>query len=365
MGFLAAGSIAMMGASMIMQQQAAEEAKQAMKTASKEQQQALQEAIQQLENNWKVPEYDRTPLTPQQYAVLAKYTPTIAQYTEEKAPQMLTGKGAQESIAVQKDALRKLQAQASGVDEQELAQRELATTQAQNRLTGQRANILRDMAARGLGGSGQELMANISAANAQEEMARQEGLQAAASGAQRRSQALRDMMGLAGQMRSSAESQERSNVDVMNAFNQRAAMNKNAYDRYKAGEQQAANYANQQNLQNIANQNVALANEYAKYNQARKDRITADEVQNANDKLRNILAARTGAAASASESALAQGKMQAEADRAIAGTVGQIGTTALGAALTPTKSEDKTQPTELTPEQKEIASRRSLAGRTA
>jgi hypothetical protein len=362
-----------------MQKQAADEAKQAMKTASAEHQRALQEAITQLENNWKVPEYDRTPLTPQQYEILAKYTPTIAQYTEEKAPQMLTGKGAQESIAVQKDALRKLQAQSNGVDEQDLAQREMATTQAQNRLTGQRANILRDMAARGLSGSGQELMANISAANSQEEMARQEGLQAAAAGSQRRSAALRDMMGLAGQMRTSSENQERSNVDVMNAFNQRAAMNKNSYDKYKAQEQQAANFANQQNMQNVGNQNVALANDYAKYNQGRADRIESDVTSNNNDKLRNILAAKTGASANASESAISQATMQGEADRAIAGAVGQIGTTGLGAALTPAKKEETpeqvvansnygtmtAQPKQLTPEQVEANNKKNIAWRTA
>jgi hypothetical protein len=361
MGWMAAGSVAMIGASAIMQKQAADEAKQAMKTASAEHQRALQEAITQLENNWKVPEYDRTPLTPQQYEILAKYTPTIAQYTEEKAPQMLTGKGAQESIAVQKDALRKLQAQSNGVDEQDLAQREMATTQAQNRLTGQRANILRDMAARGLSGSGQELMANISAANSQEEMARQEGLQAAAAGSQRRSAALRDMMGLAGQMRTSSENQERSNVDVMNAFNQRAAMNKNSYDKYKAQEQQAANYANQQNMQNVGNQNVGLANDYAKYNQGRADRIESDVTSNNNDKLRNILAAKTGASANASESAMGMAKMGGQAQGAIAGTVGQIGTVGLSSALTqtPEKPETAPQPKELTPEQVEERNRRN------
>jgi hypothetical protein len=237
----------------------------------------------------------------------------------------------------------------------------MATTQAQNRLTGQRANILRDMAARGLGGSGQELMANISAANSQEEMARQEGLQAAAAGSQRRSQALRDMMGLAGQMRSSSENQEKSNVDVMNSFNQRAAMNKNAYDKYKAQEQQAANYANQQNIQRVGDLNVGQVNDYAKYNQGRADRIESDVVSNNNDKLRNILAAKTGASANATQSAMNQAQMQGKADAAIAGTVGQVGTTVLGSALTPSKPETTTdpQPKVLTPEETEERNRRN------
>jgi hypothetical protein len=174
------------------------------------------------------------------------------------------------------------------------------------------------MAARGVSGGGQEILAQMSAAGQAEQMARQEGLEAAAQNAMRRQQALTQMAGLAGTMRGQAAQQEQTNVDILNSFNQRAAMRKQAYDQYKAAQE------NEAKLRNMSEaQRVYEANERAKYDAAIRDQVLKNQAITARASSQNELLSRT----TGMETGL--GQSQAEATRQM-GQVQSGQTAALG-----------------------------------
>ena len=304
---------------------AADELKKAQEEASATQQAAIREAIKQIEENYKLPTLDRTPLTAEQVTLLQRYVPTIAQHTKEQAPELMAGKGAQEAISMQRKVAQQLQEQAvTGETAGEKATRDLGQFQAEQAARGQRANILREMANRGLSGSGASLSAQIQGAGQSEELARQAALQAAAAGGQRKQQALAALQNLAGSMRGSAEAQERTNMDAINAFNQRSAMTKNQYDQYVAGLQNQAQAQNISEAQRIAEQNAANRARIAQYNQQLANQVASQTAANENEKLMKVLGLKTGLANTIAGYQTEAGKAAAQQNQAIANMAGGV-----------------------------------------
>lgn len=331
---LLGASLGMTAGGMISNVIAGDELQNAMRNASAEEQERIAAAIQKLEQGWKNPELDTAAITPEELVLLQKYTPKIAQFTQESAPHLLRGIGQQESISAQQQALRQLQAQSVvGGDEISRAQQAAATTQAQQALAGERANILREMAARGTLGGGQEVLAQMAAAGQAEQMARQEGLSAAAQEAQRRQEALRQMASLAGNMRGQAAQQEQTNVDILNSFNQRATMRKQAYDQYKAAQENDAQLRNLSESQRVYEANKQAAYQAAIRNQALKNQAASQRAQSANELLQATTGLTTGASRSAAASDVAAAQARAGQQAAIGGGLAQAGTTMLGSAL--------------------------------
>ena len=332
---LAPGVGTLFGMNMDYTRRAAKEAQDAREKASATQQAAINDAIAQIDKNWKLPVLDRTPLTPEQITLLQRYVPTVAQYTKEQMPELMSGKGAQEAISMQRQVAQQLQEQAAtGETSSEKAARDLGQFQAEQAGRGQRANILRDMANRGLSGSGASLSAQIQSAGQQEEMARQAALQAAIAGGQRKQQALASLQGLAGNMRSSAENQERTNMDAINAFNQRSSMTKNQYDQYVAGLQNQAQALNISEAQRIAEQNAANRQRIAQYNQALANQTATQTAGDENERLRAILGLKTGLAGNIAANQIASGQAAAGQNQAIANTAGGVLTALPGLAAT-------------------------------
>lgn len=318
---------------------AGEELQEALRNASEQERVAIESAIQKLQQGWQNPELDTTPITPEELRVLQQYTPKIAQFTQENAPQLMRGLGQQEAISAQRDALQRLQAQSVGEDEISRAQQAAATTRAQQQLAGERSNILREMAARGVSGGGQEILAQMAAAGQAEQMARQEGLSAAAQNAARRQEALRQMAGLAGTMRGQAAQQEQTNVDILNSFNQRAAMRKQAYDQYKAAQENEAQLRNISEAQRVYEANKERAYQAAIRNQALKNNAMQVKADRANELLSRTTGMETELGQRQAEATRQMGQIKAGQTAAMGEGLTRMGTTVLASQLGQPKAQ--------------------------
>lgn len=143
---------------------------------------------------------------------------------------------------------------------------ELGLTNALGSAQAQNSAVLQNMQARGMGGSGNELIARLNAGQQAAEMARRSGVDLAQQAQQAKMLAAGQFMQGAGNLRSqdfgeaSAKAQAADQVARYNNQMSNAAMMRNV-DRTNMGSQ-----FNLQNQQNIANQNVGLRNQQQMYN---------------------------------------------------------------------------------------------------
>lgn len=163
--------------------------------------------------------------------------------------------------AAQMDALSSLQDIASqgGMTLQDKANLERMKMQVAEADKGRRDAIMQNMATRGMGGSGMELLANLQSSQAATNQAAQQGLDIAGMAQQRALDAMSRGGDLAGRLRGQ-DYEEQANLarakDAINQFNT-----------------QYMNQAQQQNLanqQNINNQNAAIKNQQTMQNQYTK-----------------------------------------------------------------------------------------------
>lgn len=150
---------------------------------------------------------------------VSEYNPTALQqsginnYQEDpalKAAQMQALQGLRETV------------DANGLDAQTKARLSQAQNASSEQERGNREAILANQRARGLGGSGAELAAQLANQQGSAQRLNQQGLDTAAIGEQRKSDALRDLANLGGNIRNQnfgqAESVARAN-DTVNQFN--------------------------------------------------------------------------------------------------------------------------------------------------
>lgn len=145
-----------------------------------------------------------------------------------------------------------------------------AILEAQNQMgaqeRGSREAILQNMAARGLGGSGTELMAQLANQQGQATRGALAGTQIAADARQRALDAILGGGQLGGQIQgqdfaqAQAKAQAQDVINRFNAANMQNQINMNVMNRNQAAAQNLAN------RQNIANQNTALRNQQQMYN---------------------------------------------------------------------------------------------------
>ena len=271
----------------------------ALRSANAAEQRALRQIMARLDSQWQLPEYQQEPLTVEETTLLQKYIPEIPQYVSEQRPQLITESGAQRERAAQQRALEQLQQRAlTGEDAQARAQQEQALFE--GRATGEslRQQALRDLAQRGLAGSGAEILSGVGAAAAGERQARQEALNVAAQQDARRQEALSQMANLATTMRGQERAVETSNVDIMNAFNQRVAKSQRAQQSQAAKMRNEAQLRNIGEQQRIAEENIDRRNRAAAYNYERADEIERERADLANQKLKTLAGMREGAATS-------------------------------------------------------------------
>jgi hypothetical protein len=201
------------------------------------------------------------PITLEQYKLIGSYVPEVAQYYEQQAPELITEAGSTTERQAQRDALSRLSNLAvTGEDAISRAQREEAAFEADAAAKNRRAQILREYEQRGLGGSGQQLLADIAGSQDTDVAQRQAALRAAAEAQGRRYQALGDMAGLASNIRQQNTATEKANRDIMNQFTRDLASGRNSYNRYVAGTRNEAQQYNIGRAQNVANANLELTN---------------------------------------------------------------------------------------------------------
>jgi len=245
--------------------------------SKQEYQQAVQ-AANELERKLKTLRPDETweNVDPQLLQKTAEYSPDIAAFVEENAPQLVTEAGSSAEKRIQRQALQKYASMAeTGRDVIADAQREQALFEADARAKQRQQALMDRMRQQGLLGSGAGLAAQLQAEQATAQEARQESLRGVQEAEMRRRQALGEAAQLAGQLRQANVNVESANVNTMNAFNQRLANARNLYNRYASGARNEAQMENQR--REIARQaaNVQTGNQYALMN--RRERLAAQE----------------------------------------------------------------------------------------
>jgi hypothetical protein len=245
--------------------------------SKQEYQQAVQ-AANELERKLKTLRPDETweNIDPQLLQKTAEYSPDIAAFVEENAPQLVTEAGSSAEKRIQRQALQKYASMAeSGRDVISDAQREQALFEADARAKQRQQALMDRMRQQGLLGSGAGLAAQLQTEQATAQEARQESLRGVQEAEMRRRQALGEAAQLAGQLRQANVNVESANVNTMNAFNQRLANARNLYNQYASGQRNQAQMENQR--REIARQaaNVQTGNQYALMN--RRERLAAQE----------------------------------------------------------------------------------------
>lgn len=245
--------------------------------SKQEYQQAVQ-AANELERKLKTLRPDETweNIDPQLLQKTAEYSPDIAAFVEENAPQLVTEAGASAEKRIQRQALQKYASMAeSGRDVISDAQREQALFEADARAKQRQQALMGRMRQQGLLGSGAALAAQLQSEQATAQEARQESLRGVQESEMRRRQALGEAAQLAGQLRGQALNVESANVQTMNAYNQRLANARNLYNQYASGARNQAQMENQRREMARQAANIQTGNQYALMN--RKERLAAQE----------------------------------------------------------------------------------------
>jgi hypothetical protein len=231
-----------------------------------------------------VPEaaFDFSKLTPKQFEMVGKFSPQAAAYVAEKNPEVVQKSGeAKQGREAQMAALQKFRDIAqSGTDpllEQQMAK---ASENAQIAAQSRQQSILQDAARRGQMGSGATLAAQLQGGSDAMQRASSESQAAAAEAYRARLDALRTGASLGGDIAQSELNQAGKNADIINAFNQRAATNQNAYGQYATGVMNDAQLRNLAAQQDIANRNVDTSNQYDQMNQQNFNKLQQQQYQN-------------------------------------------------------------------------------------
>lgn len=218
------------------------------------------------------PQFDASALTPEDYRVVQQYVPQGAPFIEEVAPQITKAQseGAKAGREAQMNALGRL-SQLSTSDRDPLM--DLQASQALQKAgvanQGRVGAITESFARRGQGGGPQEMLAQMLGSQQSNEMANQSMTNLAVEAQRRKLQALADSAQLGGQIRGEDVALESRNNDILNQFNQRFAARKQAWEDARADMLNAAQRANIDLAQGVADRNVSTRNQFAVDNRNR------------------------------------------------------------------------------------------------
>lgn len=201
---------------------------------------------------------------------------SAGQLTPELEQALNLGPSAMEGIALnpefrdkQLEALELIGERAqSGVTPEDIAVMSLARRQAAGEAQAKEGQILQSMQARGMGGSGAELIARLQSGQSSADRLSEAGMQQAIASQQARLSAANQLGNMAGNIRGQ-EFGERSQVaqakDLINRINQQNAQSVQQRNIGAKNQSQQFNLANQQR---IMDQNVANRNNQQQYNKA-------------------------------------------------------------------------------------------------
>lgn len=228
--------------------------------------------IQELYRQIQSPNFDYSSLTPEQKAVVGQLTPEVMQALEMTPAQTVQtpGEGRQAQLA----ALEQMQGLSkeglSLTDKADLAR---VQNQAAAANKGRQDAILADLAARGMGGSGQELAARMASSQNAYNTQADQGLQVAAQARQRALDAMSQSGTLGGNLRSADYQQEAKNADIINQFNSANFKNRQDIANQNVANRNEAQGFNIRNAQDVSNQNVDTRNQFAENNLNRQNNL--------------------------------------------------------------------------------------------
>lgn len=268
---------------------------------------AERERIAQLVNKLQDPKFDFSKLTPKDYELVGEYVPQYSNLLAEAAPEIVKdSEAAKEGMQAQRSALQRLMQISQGPDIEQQAASEMAARQNAIANQGSIAS-LREMQARqgAAPGSGLGYATALQQMQSGQQAAAMAGQQGALDAYRNRLQAMKD----AASIGSSVTGQERSlaanNANIINAYNQQMS-------NLRQRNIDLANEAQLKNLgmkQDISNRNIGQSNEADRYNQENYNRLQQQMYDNAMGKI-NVQAGLSGQAQQGNLAA-AQAKNQA------------------------------------------------------
>lgn len=226
---------------------------------AREYEQQKQAELQEALNRIGIPEARPEYFTPEVYQYLENYNPEVAAYVRERDPRMvqmqspeaMRAKGAEQQVL--QDILGRAR---EGTDVLAEIQRARGMREAAGTMASQAATLQQQLQRQGQQGG----LAAYGAALQQQQGAGQQaalaGEQAALAGLQERGRALTEAGGLAGKQLGREFDIERSNVNAINAFNQRLAQSQQEQANLQAQIRNQAALENIRGRQRIAEMNV-------------------------------------------------------------------------------------------------------------
>lgn len=220
-------------------------------------------------------QFDLSNLTPQQFAMVGQYIPQAAPYIAEKNPQLVqlsaSGQAGREAQITALQALRDRTGQLADMEAQQAG--DTALRKAQIGSQSRTQSILQDAQRRGQLGSGAMLAAQLQSGSDQMEQAADVSAKAALEAQREKLMALRDSGQMGANLAQQDFSQQNTNADIINRYNQRATSAQQNYENQVAQMRNQASLRNLDMQQNLANRNVQTANEYDVMNRKRQDAL--------------------------------------------------------------------------------------------
>ena len=229
--------------------------------------------IAQMIDRLQSPTFTQSDFTPEEYKLLGKYVPEVAQNVVEQAPRTIQeSAGMQQGRGAQLEALNQLRATAMAERDPALAAMlEQASRRGAVDAQSRQSAIMQDLARRGQLGGSAAVVAQMQGAGDAMERSAEAGRAAAIEAYRNRQAAMRGASEIGGQIYGQDLQKERANVDIINDFNRRMAERQLAYNQYAAGLRNEAQRYNMGAAQAIADKNVGGRNEARdKYQQARQ-----------------------------------------------------------------------------------------------
>lgn len=215
--------------------------------------------IEKIVSKLQAPQLETGMLTPPELQVLQKYVPEVAQFIEEKAPNLISvserGRLGQKA---QEESLARLRAIAAGEDRLGNLEVIAALNEAAQRGGAQRDAILMDMMRQGVAPSSSAFgTLQYGVASQTQKNLFISALQAALADRRRRDEATRSAADLGGSIASNEISLERYNDEVINALNRRNTEARRAWLQNRADEMNRAQAYNIKEAQRLYEQNAA------------------------------------------------------------------------------------------------------------
>lgn len=232
--------------------------------------------------NLQLPSIEEQQLLLQQYANAGLFNPNL-ESTINYGPSAFEGIALDPALRQkQMEALTQMnQVALQGVTPADRAIQELVRRNAASEAEAKNQQILQNMQARGMGGSGNELIARLQASQSGADRMAQQGLEQQANSQQARLQAIQQYGNMASQLRNQDYGESSNLANARDAINKMNTANAQNVQQRNVGSQNQAQQYNLGNAQQISNNNVNLANQQQSHNKGLIQQNYNNQIQKA------------------------------------------------------------------------------------